>query len=62
MDPGRPKIPISTEMPTPGQSGLETVVRRYSVQLTKLNTELTTAFSQVTGVVEFLVTLRCVFK
>ena len=24
MDPGRPKQPISTEMPTPGQSGLET--------------------------------------
>ena len=47
MDPGRPKIPISTEMPTPSQSGL--VVRSHSVQLTKLNTELTTAFAQVTG-------------
>ena len=49
MDPGRPKQPISTEMPTPGQSGLETVVRSHSAQLTKLNTELTSAFAQVTG-------------
>ena len=49
MDPGRPKQPISMEMPTPGQSGLETVVRSHSVQLTKLNTELMSAFAQVTG-------------
>ena len=49
MDPGRPKPPSSTEMPTPGQPGLETVVRSHSAQLTKLNTELTSAFAQVTG-------------
>ena len=39
----------TTEMPTPGQSGLETVVRSRSVQLTKLNTEMTSTFAQVTG-------------
>ena len=49
MDPGRPKIAITTEMSNPGQPGLETVVRSHAVQLTKLNSELTTAFSQVTG-------------
>ena len=46
MDPGWPKQPISTEMPTPGQSILETMVRNHSVQLTKLNTELTSAFAK----------------
>ena len=49
MDPGRPKIAITTEMTNPGQPGLEAVVRSHAVQLTKLNSELTTAFSQVIG-------------
>ena len=49
MDPGQPKITSNAEMPSPEQSGLETVVRSHSVQLTKLNTKLANAFAQVTN-------------
>ena len=49
MDLGRPKQATGTEMPNPSIPVLETVVRGHSAQLTKLNSELTLAFSQVTG-------------
>lgn len=49
MDPG--KTPGQTGLPrpsTPTVPSLETVVRSHSTQLTKLNADLTTAFSQMT--------------
>ena len=49
MDLGRPKQATGTEMPNPYIPALETVVRSHSAQLTKLNSELSSAFSQVTG-------------
>ena len=49
MDLGGPKQATGTEMPNPSIPPLETVVRSHSAQLTKLNSELTSAFSQVTG-------------
>ena len=48
MDPGRPKQPTGAGG-SPGQPALETVVRAHSDQLGKLNTELSSAFGQVTG-------------
>ena len=36
-------------MPNPSTPALEGIVRSHSAQLTKLNTELSSAFSQVTG-------------
>ena len=48
MDLGRGKQATGMEMPNPSIAELETGVRSHSVQLTKLNTELTSAFSQVT--------------
>ena len=49
MDLSRPKQTHSLEMPNPSTPALEGVVRSHSAQLTKLNTELSSAFSQVTG-------------
>ena len=49
MDLGRPKRTHPTEMPNPSTPALEGVVRSHSAQLTKLNSELSSAFSQVTG-------------
>ena len=49
MDLGRLKQATGTEMPNYSIPALETVVRSHSTQLTKLNTELSSAFSQVTG-------------
>ena len=49
MDLGRPKHATGTEMPKPDIPALESVVRSHSPQLSKLNTELSSAFSQVTG-------------
>ena len=49
MDLGRPQRATGTEMPNPSIPALETVVRSNSAQLTKLNTELSSRFSQVTG-------------
>ena len=49
MDLGGPKQATGMEMPNPSIPALETVVRSHSAQLTKLNSELTSAFSQVTG-------------
>ena len=48
MDPGRPKQPTGVGV-LPGISALESVVRAHSDQLIKLNTELSSAFAQVTG-------------
>ena len=48
MDPRRPKQPTGAGVP-PGQPALESVVRAHSDQLVKLNTELSSAFAQVTG-------------
>ena len=44
MDPGRPK-----QLTGAGVVALEFVVRAHSNQLIKLNTELSSAFAQVTG-------------
>ena len=44
-----PKQMHSLEMPNPSIPALENVVRSHSAQLTKLNSELSSAFSQVTG-------------
>ena len=49
MDLGRPKQATKSEMPTADIPALESVVRSHSAQLSKLNTGLSTAFSQVTG-------------
>ena len=49
MDLGRPKQTHTLEMPNPSLPALENVVRSHSAQLTKLNSELSSAFSQVTG-------------
>ena len=49
MDLGRPKQTHSLEMPNPSTPALEGVVRSHSAQLTKLNSEISSAFSQVTG-------------
>ena len=49
MDLGRPKQATGTEMPNPSIPVLETVVHSHAAQLTKLNSELSSAFSQVTG-------------
>ena len=49
MDLGRPNQATKSEMPTADIPALESGVRNHSVQLSKLNTELSTAFSQVTG-------------
>ena len=48
MDPGRPKQPTGAGV-LPGTPALESVVHAYSDQLIKLNTELSSAFAQVTG-------------
>ena len=48
MDLGRPKQMHSLEMPNPSTPALEGVVRSHSAQLTKLNSEISSAFSQVT--------------
>ena len=48
MDPGRPKQPTGVGV-LPGIPALESVVRAHSDQLIKLNTELSSAFAQVTG-------------
>ena len=47
MDPGRPKQPTGVGV-LPGIPALESVVRAHSDQLIKLNTELSSAFAQVT--------------
>ena len=57
MDLGRPKQTHSLEMPNPSIPALENVVRSHSAQLTKLNSELSSAFSQVTGEMGELKTL-----
>ena len=44
-----PKQATGTEMPNPSIPALETVVRSHVAQLTKLNFEHSSAFSQVTG-------------
>ena len=49
MDLGRPKQTHTIEMPNPSIPALEGVVRSHSAQLTKLHSELSSAFSQVTG-------------
>ena len=49
MDLGRPKQATGSEMPNSDIPALESVVRSHSAQLSKLNTELSSAFSQVTG-------------
>ena len=49
MDLGRPKQTHSLGMPNPSIPALEGVVRSHSAQLTKLHSELSSAFSQVTG-------------
>ena len=49
MDLGRPKQTHTIEMPNPSIPVLEGVVRSHSAQLTKLHSELSSAFSQVTG-------------
>ena len=49
MDLGRPKQTHTVEMPNPSIPVLEGVVRSHTAQLTKLNSELSSAFSQVTG-------------
>ena len=49
MDLGRLKQATGTERPNPSVPMLETVVRSYSAQLTKLDSELTSAIFQVTG-------------
>ena len=49
MDLGRPKQTHTVEMPNPSIPVLEGVVCSHSAQLTKLNSELSSAFSQVTG-------------
>ena len=49
MDLGGPKHATGTEMPNPRIPVLELVVRSHAAQLSKLNTELSSAFSQVTG-------------
>ena len=49
MDSGRPKQPTGTGVSSPGHPALESVVRTHSEQLIKLNTELSSAFAQVTG-------------
>ena len=49
MNLGRPEQTESTTMPSPSTPALENVVRSHSAQLSKLNTELSSAFSQVTG-------------
>ena len=48
MEPGRPKQPTGVGV-LPGIPALETVVRAHSEQLIKLNTELSSAFAQVTA-------------
>ena len=49
MDLGRPKQATGTEMPNPSIPVLEIMVLSHSAQLTKLNSEQRSAFSQVTG-------------
>ena len=48
MEPGRPKQPTGVGV-LPGIPALEAVVRSHSEHLIKLNTELSSAFAQVTG-------------
>ena len=48
MNPGRPKQLTGAGVPL-GQPAMEAVVRAHSDQLVKLNTELSSAFAQVTG-------------
>ena len=49
MDLGRLEQAAGTEMPNPSLPVLETVVRSHSTQLRRFNSELTSAFSLVTG-------------
>ena len=49
MDLGRFKQATGSEMPNSDIPALESVVRSHSAQLSKLNTELSSAFSQVSG-------------
>ena len=49
MDSGRPKQPTGMGVPSWGHPALESMVRTHSEQVIKLSTELSSAFTQVTG-------------